>query len=118
MEYDLFISNVVLLELGMGEWEGKRGALQLIQDLNKVEVTEEVESVAGKYVSEKLVPGEEGADSVHLALACVHGMDFLLTWNIRHLANPNKREHLNVINRRLGVKTPEIVTPEGLWPVR
>ena len=56
-----------------------------------------------------------GGDAVHLAVACVSEMDFLLTWNIRHLANPNKLDHLTVINRRLGLLTPHIVTPEALW---
>ncbi len=42
-------------------------------------------------------------------------MDFLRTWNIRHLANPNRTDHLIVINRRLGLLTPAIVTPEMLW---
>ena len=50
-----------------------------------------------------------------LAISCVHEVDFLLTWNIRHLANPNKLDHLTVINRRMGLLTPQIVTPEMLW---
>jgi hypothetical protein len=45
----------------------------------------------------------------------VHEFDFLLTWNIRHLANPNKLAHLTVVNRRLGLLTPQVVTPEMLW---
>ncbi len=48
-------------------------------------------------------------------MACVHDIDSALTWNIRHLANPNKLHHLTVINRRLGLLTPQIVTPEMLW---
>ena len=44
-----------------------------------------------------------------------HQVDFLLTWNIRHLAIPNKLTHLLTINRRLGLLTPQIVTPEMLW---
>ena len=68
-----------------------------------------------RYVDELLVPGDVGGDAIHLAIACANEMDFLLTWNIRHLANPNKVDHLTVINRRLGLLSPQIVTPEALW---
>ena len=72
-------------------------------------------AVARRYIQENLVPADIRGDALHLAVACVHEMDFLLTWNIRHLANPNKTGHLTVINRRLGLLTPQIVTPEMLW---
>lgn len=61
------------------------------------------------------MPADLAGDAAHLAIACVHEMDFLRTWNIRHLANPNRTDHLIVINRRLGLLTPAIVTPEMLW---
>jgi hypothetical protein len=44
-----------------------------------------------------------------------HGVDYLLTWNCHHLANANKFEHIRVVNRRLGLMTPELVTPEQLF---
>ena len=75
----------------------------------------EVLSFARRYVHDHLVPMDVGGDALHLAVACVHEVDFLLTWTIRHLANPNKFNHLVVINRRLGLLTPQIVTPEMLW---
>ncbi|MCK6483433.1 MAG: hypothetical protein L6R00_04770 [Phycisphaerae bacterium] len=61
------------------------------------------------------MPDDLPGDATHLAVACVQEVDFLLTWNIRHLANPNKLDHLTIINRRLGLLTPQIVTPEMLW---
>jgi len=72
-------------------------------------------AVAARYVQERLAPADLFGDATHLAAACVYEVDFLLTWNIRHLANPNKLDHLTVINRRLGLLTPQIVTPEMLW---
>ncbi len=44
----------------------------------------------------------------------VNEVDYLLTWNCKHLANVNKIEHIQVINRRLGLLTPVILTPEML----
>lgn len=113
--YDCWVSDNVELELRNGEWPGKEAALRLIAPLRRLEVDSEILGVAGAYIREKLVPANLGGDAAHLAIACVHDVDFLLTWNIRHLANPNKLDHLTVINRRLGLLTPQIVTPEMLW---
>lgn len=54
-------------------------------------------------------------DAVHVAASVVHRMDYLLTWNVKHLANPNKLSHLRTICRRVGLAIPELVTPEFLW---
>jgi hypothetical protein len=114
-QYECWISDNVEIELSAGEWPGKADALRLIEDLPRLDVNDEVFGVAAKYIDEKLVPAGLAGDAAHLAVACVHEVDFLLSWNIRHLANPNKMDHLTVINRRLGLLTPQIVTPEMLW---
>jgi hypothetical protein len=114
-KYEVFVSEAVLLELASGSWEGQSGALDLVRPLQRLVIDDEVMAVADRYVREKLVPQDLAGDALHLAVACAHEMSFLLTWNIRHLANPNKRDHLIVINRRLGLLTPQIVTPDVLW---
>jgi hypothetical protein len=113
--YEACISDNVVLELRRGDWPGKEEALALVRPLPVLEVDKEVLGVAVKYIEERLVPADLGGDAAHLAVACVREVDFLLTWNIRHLANPNKLDHLLVVNRRLGLLTPQIVTPEMLW---
>jgi hypothetical protein len=107
--------ETVVLELEQGDWYGKSSALELVAPLRSVPVTDEVVNVARRYVNERLVPADVQGDALDLAAACVYDFDFLLTWNIRHLANPNKLAHLIVINRRLGLLTPQVVTPEMLW---
>lgn len=66
------------------------------------------------YVRNRLMPAEAGGDAFHLAMASVHAIDFLLTWNCRHLANANKMEHLRVINTRMGLSVPIVTTPLNL----
>ena len=53
-------------------------------------------------------------DAIHVAAATVHRVDYLLTWNARHMANPNKRAHFATICLRLGLVPPQIVTPDLL----
>jgi len=113
--YEPCVSDAVFLELEKGVWPGKEDAIRLVSPLERLLIDEEVAAVARRYVEERLVPTDVGGDALHLAVACVHELDYLLTWNIRHLANPNKLDHLTVINRRLGLLTPRIVTPEMLW---
>jgi hypothetical protein len=54
-------------------------------------------------------------DSTHLAYASCYNIDYLLTWNCNHLANVNEKKHIRIINGRLGLQTPEIITPLELF---
>jgi predicted nucleic acid-binding protein len=113
--YDLRTSQAALSELEAGTYPGQHEAMELAAALEMIEITDEVLSIAELYVRHRLMPAPASGDALHLAVASSSEVDFLLTWNIRHLANPNKMEHLGVINRRLGLLTPQIVTPESLW---
>ena len=107
--YDLYTSEAVLAELRQGSFPQQREALSLLDDLPVLP-----EEVARAYVEHLVMPRGRMGDSFHLAFACVHGMEYLLTWNCRHLANPRKVTHIAEINRRLGLLTPTILTPQML----
>jgi len=66
------------------------------------------------YLANHLMPRERLGDALHLALASYHKCDFLLTWNCTHIANANKFEHIRIINTRLGLFVPALVTPMEL----
>jgi hypothetical protein len=61
------------------------------------------------------MPKVAEGDALHLAYASFYKIDFLLTWNCKHLANANKYQHIRIINTRLQLHTPEIVTPLALF---
>jgi hypothetical protein len=86
-----------------------------VRNVPLLPIGEEVRGLASILVREKVMPGPVAGDAVHLAVASVHGMDYMLTWNVRHLANPNKLEHLRVVCLRVGIIPPRIVTPDFLW---
>jgi predicted nucleic acid-binding protein len=76
-------------------------------------LTPEIRGLAKIRVSEKVMPGPDASgDAVHVAAAIAHRVDYLLTWNVRHLANLNKLEHVRVICQRLGYIPPVITTPD------
>ncbi len=61
------------------------------------------------------MPGPVAGDAIHVATAAVHRIEYMLSWNVRHLANPNKVDHLRQVCRRLGLVSPLILTPDMLW---
>lgn len=75
-----------------------------------------IDEIVEHYIRHRLVPSDVLGDAYHLAFASMHQIDFLLTWNCRHLANANKIRHIEVINRRLGLAVPIITTPELMMP--
>ncbi len=115
-DYDCYVSAVVLDELAAGTSPNQADCLQLVQEFPLLEVTDEVLEIADVYHVQKLMPKPPIRDALHMALASHYRMDFLLTWNCRHLANANKVRHLEVVNTRLGLKVPALVTPDLLRP--
>jgi len=114
-EHELFISGEVLVELSDPEYANSERALKMLEGLTVLEMTREIEQFADLLVKEKVMPGPSvSGDAVHVAAAAMHHMDFILTWNVKHLANINKRTHLAVICMRAGLVPPTIVTPDML----
>ena len=101
----------VLAELEMIPGAKKAQALRLARQLEVLEDTEEVREIVSFYDSHKLMPAGVFGDATHLALASFYESDYLLTWNCKHLANPDKFDHMVRVNRMLGMGTPKIVTP-------
>ena len=116
-KFELFISPEVARELSSPDFPAnvRDPALDMLHGLTALSFTPEVASLAELLVRERVMPGPAIAgDAVHVAFSVVHKMDYLLTWNQKHLANPNKRTHLAVICARLGLIAPQVVTPDLL----
>jgi hypothetical protein len=112
--YALVSSEAVLAELRRAPFPGQDEAVRLIEPLTMLPITDQIAGVARIYQRRLLMPRGDIGDAVHMALACVHEVDYLLTWNCQHLANPNKTEHLRVVNMCLGLITPMVITPQML----
>ena len=105
---------MVLDELRTGTFDHQREAVAFAQSLKLIPIDDEVLGVARVYADRLLMPKMPMGDAVHLAVASVYEADYLLTWNCRHLANPNKARQIAELNRRLGLLTPLMVTPPML----
>ena len=105
-------------ELGDGNYLHQEAALKLIQKIAFLPINNEIEKIAQYYIDHNLAPKENiqqlRGDALHLAVCAFYQVDFLLTWNQRHLANVQKLQRLRIMNAQLGFRTPQIVTPMQL----
>ncbi len=114
--YQLVTSRFVLAELARAPKRKASGARALLKGVELLDEPPGLEEVVEYYIEHRLMPAEAGGDAVHLALAAMNSIDFLLTWNCQHLANANKVQHLAVLNGRLQLHVPVITTPLNLVP--
>jgi hypothetical protein len=115
--FDLFVSDEVVRELSDSDFPAplRESALAMLNGLRVLELNAQVASLAELLVRERVMPGPAVVgDAVRVAVSVLNRMDYLLTWNQRHLANPNKRTHLTVICARMNLQAPQIVTPDLL----
>ncbi len=85
-----------------------------MQPLNFLEITEEALELAQAFLSQSNLPPKASNDSLHMALATVYGLDYLLTWNCKHMANAQIQRKLSQISSGLGFMLPIICTPYEL----
>ncbi len=113
-EHELFTSQVVLDEIAAGEAEMAHRRLQLMSGTTSIEMTEAAEELAASILKSGLLPASADGDAAHIALATIHGMDILLTWNCRHIANAAIQNRLRRLVEPVGYDLPVICTPEEL----
>jgi Rad3-related DNA helicase len=112
-----YISPVVLDEASKGDKEAAQLRLEKIKNFTILKINNDINQIAETYYSSLPIPEKARADTYHLAIASWYNIDFLVTWNCSHLANGFIIRELKKINLDLGVKTPEICTPEELMEV-
>jgi len=112
--FDTFISQLVIDEAEAGDPEAMRDRMKAIRDLPLLEITPEVEQLAAAILASGSIPQRAVTDAAHIAVASVHGMDFLLTWNCAHIANAAIIRTVADICRQCGHDCPVICTPEEL----
>ncbi len=112
--YDCYISPVVLDELRQGNYPTKEACLALVAGLPLFEINQEVLDVAAVYQERGLMPRDPVRDAIHVALASCYRVDFLLTWNCKHIANVNKARHMEKLNAQMHLGLPRLVTPHLL----
>jgi hypothetical protein len=116
-EVECFVSPFVIDEASRGDDEYARKRLEAIADFSVLQVNQEVEALAREYFAALNIPEKAKIDAFHLAVSAWHGMDYVLSWNCKHIASGRVQKMLQDTNARLGVYTPIVCTPEELMEV-
>lgn len=113
-QFDLFVSELVVQEASGGDPDSAQQRLKILRGIPLLNMKESVIELAEALVQEGPFPEKAADDAVHLSVATVFGMDFLLTWNCRHLANAEFTERVGDLLRLRGYQPPVVCTPEVL----
>ncbi|MBM3283235.1 type II toxin-antitoxin system VapC family toxin [Candidatus Gottesmanbacteria bacterium] len=107
-----FISTVVQDEIEKATESIKNKLLKIIGNCKKLKVTEEVLDLAERYIKEGAFPQSKPADATHVAVASFYGLDYIFSWNFRHIVRESTITKVTAINQLLGYRTPKIINPE------
>lgn len=109
--FELFASQFVLDEAAAGDGDAAARRLAALTEAAALEVTEDAIVLAEALIAGGGLPAQARVDALHVAMAAVHGMDYLLTWNCRHIANATLRGKIESLCREAGFEPPIICTP-------
>ena len=113
-EFDVFGSIITEQELADGVYDNQSECLRFIRRLKYNPITAEVRRLATVFLDQRLVPQNKPGDAAQLAVAVVHHMDYLLTWNYAHLANPATQARGEMILAKLRFRMPWLVSPDSI----
>lgn len=113
-DFELFVSEFVINESSAGDKDAAEKRLEALEGISLLDVNLEVEDLAKKLIEEKALPAKAVTDALHIAVASVHNIDYLLSWNCRHIANAELQSAIQKVCEENGKKCPKICTPEEL----
>jgi predicted nucleic acid-binding protein len=113
-QFECSVSQVVIDEASAGDSAEVQKRLAIIAGLLTLEVTQDAESLTDAIMAAGMLPPHAVRDAAHVAVAAVHGIDYLLTWNCKHLANAQIARRIALVCEKLGQRMPIICTPEEL----
>ena len=113
-EFECSVSQVVVDEASLGDPAEVQKRLAIIAALPTLDVTEDAKALATAIMAAGMLPAHAFPDAAHVAVSAVHAVDYLLTWNCKHLANAQIARRIAVVCEKLSRKMPIICTPDEL----
>jgi len=114
-QFDVHVSELTLAELDRTpDADLGQNMRETVSEMSVLEITDEVEELAMEYVSKGAVPETYPEDAMHIAVATLNGMDFLLSWNFRHIVRRKTRDVVDMVNTLRGMRHVTIATPAEL----
>lgn len=114
MGYELYVSEVVLDECNAGDPEAARERLNFLEQVEVLDATEEAKALSRALLDRVPLPEIAAVDALHIAIADFNGLQYLVTWNCRHIANATLLDKIESVCRSEGYEPPKICTPQQL----
>ena len=112
--YDLYVSEITIEECGDGDPDAAKERIDLVRNIDLIETSAEAEELAELLVNRLAVPASEPRDALHIAIATVNAVQFIATWNFKHILNPHLQTKIANACREGGYDPPVICTPQQL----
>jgi len=116
-DFEIYVSQLVIQEVSSGDTEAVSKRLEVLENIALLDISEEAIGLAENLIQEKAIPAQAAEDALHIALAAVNGMDYLVTWNFKHIANAAMRANVELVCRLRDYEPPIICTPLELMEV-
>ena len=113
-DFDLFVSELVIAEEAAGDPQAAARRIAIIEELPVIGITPLAEELADGILRRADLPSSARADALHVAIATSQGLDYLITWNVTHLANAVIRPRVEQACRLAGYEPPVLCTPDQL----
>lgn len=117
----LYTSEAVLDEVAQGDAEIAAQRLEILRDFPLLALNQAIQDLAAQFLARsslpRSLPPKAKVDAIHIAAATIHGMDYLLTWNCKHIANAQIQGKLAEISLDFGYVLPILCTPNELMGV-
>jgi hypothetical protein len=109
--FDIYVSQFVLDEASKGDPEAAALRLATLEQIAVLDVNDDATVLTEELIAGGGLPQQARVDAFHVAVATVHGMDYLLSWNCKHIANATLRSRIEAICRAAGYEPPVICMP-------
>jgi hypothetical protein len=113
-EFEMFTSRYVVREASMGDPTAATARLAVLNEIELIELEQDIERVADALLAETALPAKAKVDAYHVAAAACNGLEFLMTWNCKHLANAHLWSKIERVCADAGFTSPRICTPYEL----
>lgn len=113
-EYELFVSAVVADECSAGNTDAAQERMKIVNSLAFLAISPITDQLAADLISKHAVPATEPRDALHIAISAVNGLEYLVSWNFKHIVNPKTRAAIERVCEEAGYSAPMICTPDEL----
>ena len=113
-QYEVYISTLVEEEISRGDASAAKRRLAYVAEIPALEVTDQANTLAKDLLKQRAVPKNSAEDALHIGIAAATGMEYLLTWNFKHINNAKTKKMIAKVIEAHGFVSPVLCSPEEL----